>query len=489
MKKQSSLSVVLLVMLLIISTLHANNIQIENAGIESINYTEGYAMLKLDISWDNSWRNDIAGNGYAEPNNYDAAWIFVKYRINGGLWQHATLNTEGSNHIAPVGSTIDGVSDGKGVFMYRSQNGEGTVNWSNAGLRWEYLSDDIVPANGDNVDFKILAIEMVYVPEGAFYVGDNKESKASFFEGGTSNPYHITSENAITVANTEGNLFYTVIAYTGDGLGPIPVAYPKGYAAFYCMKYQITQGQYADFLNLLTPEQAANLCDPGLSYRYSILYTDTNYTAFAPERGCNYVSWADGIAYLDWSGLRPMTELEYEKACRGPLYPISGEFAWGTNTISTNAYTLNNNGSWEEGIASNYSTTLGNSFYSLTKGTIQGPVRVGIFAAHPNNTGRVTSGASYYGIMDMSGNLWERVVTIGNPKGRAFTGKTGDGYLTVDGHSNMANWPNNSADGAGGRGGNWANNSDFSRVSDRTVSCMAYIYRSFESGFRGVRNP
>ena len=30
-----------------------------------------------------------------------------------------------------------------------------------------------------------------------------------------------------------------------------------------------------------------------------------------------HISWSDMSAYLDWSGLRPMTELEYEKACRG----------------------------------------------------------------------------------------------------------------------------------------------------------------------------
>ena len=28
-----------------------------------------------------------------------------------------------------------------------------------------------------------------------------------------------------------------------------------------------------------------------------------------------------------------MTELEFEKACRGPEYPLNNEFAWGTTTI------------------------------------------------------------------------------------------------------------------------------------------------------------
>ena len=40
-----------------------------------------------------------------------------------------------------------------------------------------------------------------------------------------------------------------------------------------------------------------------------------------------------GVAFADWAGLRSMTELEYEKACRGPLEPVAGEYAFGTNEI------------------------------------------------------------------------------------------------------------------------------------------------------------
>ena len=30
-----------------------------------------------------------------------------------------------------------------------------------------------------------------------------------------------------------------------------------------------------------------------------------------------YISWPDLLAYADWAALRPITELEYEKAARG----------------------------------------------------------------------------------------------------------------------------------------------------------------------------
>lgn len=40
-------------------------------------------------------------------------------------------------------------------------------------------------------------------------------------------------------------------------------------------------------------------------------------------------------------------------------------------------------------------------------GAIQGPVRVGIYATA--NSGRDTAGATYWGVMEMSGNLWGRL--------------------------------------------------------------------------------
>ena len=38
---------------------------------------------------------------------------------------------------------------------------------------------------------------------------------------------------------------------------------------------------------------------------------------------------------------------------------------------------------------------------------------------------RPVFGASYYWVMDLAGSVWERVVTLGQPDGRAFAGTTG----------------------------------------------------------------
>ena len=41
--------------------------------------------------------------------------------------------------------------------------------------------------------------------------------------------------------------------------GTIPSAYPKGYAAFYCMKYEVSEGQWVDFFNTLKDGQKGAL--------------------------------------------------------------------------------------------------------------------------------------------------------------------------------------------------------------------------------------
>ena len=50
------------------------------------------------------------------------------------------------------------------------------------------------------------------------------------------------------------------------------------------------------------------------------------------DRPCNYLSWDDAMAYADWAALRPMTELEFTKACRGDKEPAFHERPWGNNS-------------------------------------------------------------------------------------------------------------------------------------------------------------
>lgn len=125
--------------ILLIPWLQANNVTLSNISFIDQNITGHYCNIKFDISWENSWRTSTS-----VPVNWDACWLFAKFRVNGGPWHHCTLSASGGDHTAPSGSTITPSSDAKGAFIYRSTNGNGNNNWTNAKLRWNYGTDGVM---------------------------------------------------------------------------------------------------------------------------------------------------------------------------------------------------------------------------------------------------------------------------------------------------------------------------------------------------------
>ena len=237
-----------LIALFIASAAFANNVTVSNVTLTGQDATNDYTFVEFDTSWENSWRTSSA------PNNWDAVWVFVKYKVGSGAWLHATLSGTAGQHTAPSGSTITPSSDGKGAFIYRSADGSGTVSLSDARLRWNYGTDGV--ADNAQVTLKAIATEMVCVPQGSFSLGSGGTGTSEFYlYPTTTNPYLVSSENAITVGSNTSNLYYSSSANGGDQLGTITAAFPKGYTAFYCMKYDITQEQYVDFLNTLDRTQ------------------------------------------------------------------------------------------------------------------------------------------------------------------------------------------------------------------------------------------
>ena len=69
--------------------------------------------------------------------------------------------------------------------------------------------------------------------------------------------------------------------------------------------------------------------------------------------------------------------------------------------------------------------------------------------------------------MELSGNVYERAVSIGNATGRGFTGIHGNGALDVSGNADQLYWPSSTtALGACYRGGAWSNTAVYLPVSD-----------------------
>jgi hypothetical protein len=217
------------------------------------------------------------------------------------------------------------------------------------------------------------------------------------------------------------------------------------------------------------------------------------------------LSTMDFLSYLDWAALRPMTEFELEKLGRGTNPAVLNEYAWGSTTLYSTSYAaLTNSGAGNE-LPNSPSTTVGNAVYSTTAnvGGIQGPLRVGIFATATSS--RVVSGASYYGAMEITGNVWEMVVGVGGLSGRSFTGVHGNGTITASGFADADYWPGSNGNNAIGvanvapnpgstsyagimfRMGSWQD-ANWLRLSDRSYPGWTGMGgRDPRMGGRGVR--
>ena len=479
----------------------ANNIQVSSGALSNVDTTAKTAVVNFDISWENSWRHNI---------NYDSAWVFVKYSTDSGVtWNHATLKASGTNpsgFSTGTGTSVDIIvpSDLTGCFIQRATAGSGSLDTQGAGLVWDYAADGV--SDGASVEIKVFAVEMVYIPQGSFYIGDGNgasQSLGSFYQSAnTAVEIDATLKGTIKCGDTsydDSVLETTGIGIDGDGgldtdnNGTIDNAdFPTGYNAFYMMKYELSEGQWVDFFNILTSAQKTqrDITDStgknsdGVVYRNTVAWTTGDATTTRPDRACTYLSWADVIAYADWAALRPMTELEFEKAARGSGQPVLYGYAWGTDTIvADSSLTISGTEDGTETITTDLSLgacLYGNNAHTGGDGGT-GPLRCGIFATGAST--KVTAGASYYGVMELSGNVYERPVTVGHADGRNFTGTHGDGDLSTP----NSDWPGDDAVGGGLRGGFWYGDESVARVSYRGSAAYPLTGRYYSYGGRCVR--
>ncbi len=132
---------------------------------------------------------------------------------------------------------------------------------------------------------------------------------------------------------------------------------------FYIDQWEVTNQQFAEFVAATGYVTDAEKKGESQTWR----------TANAPGREkypVVWMSWNDADAYCRWDGKRLPTEAEWEKAARGSDGRI---WPWGSNWVNTRANTSDG-----------------------------GPGSVTLVGSYP-------SGASPYGVMDTTGNVWEWV--------------------------------------------------------------------------------
>jgi len=201
------------------------------AEVKVANVAVVVGQVQFDITWTDSWRASWTESG-TKLTNWDAAWIFVKYRKKGDPgWSHATLSPKDTDHSVPKGAEIDAGLTGKrgmGVFLYRSAEGKGT--WTNKGVKLKWLHKDDKVADPSKVELFVHALEMVYVSRGSFYVGAAGKLAGSFTEGSWKRgneviPFKVTSEKELEVAPKPGCLYGTAgpgAAHQMGHIGKLP---------------------------------------------------------------------------------------------------------------------------------------------------------------------------------------------------------------------------------------------------------------------------
>lgn len=474
-------------LLLTAAGLRAGNLRIRDE-VRIVSAENNYFTLSVSLDWENSWYDD---------HNFDAVWLFMKYRTPEQTdWTHLFLAPAG--HEVPGGYlTGESGSESVGLFVWSKTQVDGKAVLS-------CKIKCVMPAGVTKADidanrlyFAVQGIEMVYVPAGAFYLGDGLAA-GSFRENTGIKPVLVGSETALSLMDTEGNAYVL-----GED-------YPKGYNGFFVMKTEITQGQYVDFLNLLPlMQQYARVPDIYSMAEGAYIFTgaatpqarngirlkkkstspptpcifindlDRNGVNAEAEDGqaiaCGYLSAQDIYAYCSWAGLRPMAETEFEKAGRRlfPLPALAGEYPW--NTVAgafalTDAELVNKNSLIESAAQSGKNVNA--------TGLRADPVRGGAFAATTGTAGTAQkAGATVWGLFEMAGNLRECVISAAADD---FTADCGSGDAGGGGI-----WS-----GAMARGGGFLSDLSRLQISDRTgfTEVTDETARQADFGGRGCRS-
>jgi hypothetical protein len=352
------------------------------------------AVIQFDLAWSGSWRHDVNHDAvwiffkYRIAGDAQKTWRHVFLKADQvlnptGYGQGAAADLSFEWGCSPGAKTFkapgdtqfdflvpDGADGFTGAFVRRADHG---VSAQASGAKLTVLWD-LTKAEGVKPDtpvaIKAYGLHMVYVAEGPYSLGSGATESGAFHTfqpekargaekeristGGATMviheetaaedefpPYRVTSSNAIPTGRTPGRL-WARSDEPPDG-GEIPATFPNGFRAFYMMYCPMPQAVYAAFLSSLPPElaeyhheQGDHATDSG--WAGAIRKVDNPENPYEFHHGrlkshCTWwLKWDDATTFAAWSGLRPLTELENEKALRGPRLPAreeAGNSFWG----------------------------------------------------------------------------------------------------------------------------------------------------------------
>ncbi|HEY6975193.1 MAG TPA: hypothetical protein VH396_02820, partial [Chitinophagaceae bacterium] len=212
-------------------------------------------FVYFTVSWDNAWRND---------KNYDAAWVFFKLRHQDDSRSHKPVQVKLAGHkmlynyLNNVNPDFYVPAHQGGLLIYLSKQYRGNVSWR---VKVDFDVSKLTSIDfSNNVVFgDVFAIEMVQIPGGQFYIGDEdpikQRKESSLFDAATKGKFLVNSERSISIGDNRGSVNYfnnDLPQFRGDMTGTVPDSFPKGFKQFFVMKYEVKQGEYTAFLNTLS---------------------------------------------------------------------------------------------------------------------------------------------------------------------------------------------------------------------------------------------
>jgi formylglycine-generating enzyme required for sulfatase activity len=243
------------------------------------------------------------------------------------------------------------------VFLLAACNLSATVTPTVPGMptATELPASTEVPVLGSTRTSEIDGMMQVFVPGGDFAMGSDTSTYAN------ERPVHTVTLDSFWIDQTEvtNAMFGAFVAQTG---------------------YQ-TDAETTGASSVYNPDTDKNELVPGTDWQHPL--GPGSSLADLAQHPVVHVSWNDAQAYCQWAGRRLPTEAEWEKAARGTdgwTYP------WGNDFDGTRL-----------------------NFADVTLGAFWGDSNFDDGFQLTAPVGNYPAGASPYGALDMSGNVWEWV--------------------------------------------------------------------------------